>query len=48
MPGTSSELHNGIKPCLEAKPYVGLRPTIPQKAAGFLVEPPVSDPTALK
>jgi hypothetical protein len=27
-------------------PYVGLRPTIPQRAAGWRIEPPVSVPSA--
>ncbi len=31
---------------LETLPYEGLRPTQPQKAAGCLMEPPVSEPRA--
>ena len=27
-------------------PYVGRRPTLPQSAAGCLIEPPVSEPSA--
>ena len=32
------------KPCLETAPYVGLNPTTPQWDAGFLMDPPVSEP----
>jgi len=41
------ELTSGISPCLDSRPYVGFNPTNPQNAAGFLVEPPVSEPNAL-
>ena len=34
-----------IKPYLLIKPYVGLYPTVEQKLAGFLTEPPVSEPS---
>ena len=33
-----------IKPYLETAPYVGHNPTTPQRDAGCLIEPPVSDP----
>jgi len=46
-PGTSIELTSGISPCLDRRPYVGLRPTRPQNDAGLRVEPPVSEPNAL-
>jgi len=46
-PGTSIELTSGISPCLDSRPYVGFNPTSPQNEAGFLVEPPVSEPNAL-
>ena len=36
----------GNKPYLLIIPYVGLKPTIPQYAAGFLIESPVSLPVA--
>ena len=48
IPGTSKELTSGMRPCRDRTPYVGLRPTTPQNEAGFLVEPPVSEPRALK
>lgn len=48
IPGTSMELTKGIRPCLESKPYDGFNPTTPQYDAGFLTEPPESDPKALK
>lgn len=48
IPGTSIEFTNGIKPQRDTNPYVGFKPTTPQYAAGFLVEPPVSEPIALK
>ena len=37
-------IERSSKPCLETAPYVGLNPTTPQCDAGFLMEPPVSDP----
>lgn len=46
--GTSIEFTNGIKPCRDTKPYVGFNPINPQYEAGFLTEPPVSEPRALK
>ena len=48
IPGTSSELTRGMRPCLGNSPYVGFSPTMPDHAAGFLTEPPVSDPSALE
>ncbi len=42
----SSELPMAIIPCLESAPYVGLRPTSPQNAAGSRTEPHVSVPRA--
>src|SRR5712691_6547858 len=33
-------------PYRETVPYVGRSPTIPQRAAGCLIEPPVSEPSA--
>src|SRR5919109_1633987 len=33
-------------PYLETVPYVGRSPTRPQSAAGCLIEPPVSEPSA--
>ena len=33
-----------IRPYLLTRPYVGFSPTTEQKLAGFLIEPPVSDP----
>lgn len=48
MAGVSRELTSGIKPWRDTRPYVGFRPTTPQYAAGFRVEPPVSEPRALQ
>ena len=42
----SKEEANATKPYLETVPYVGLKPTSPQKDAGCLIEPPVSLPRA--
>ena len=36
----------GYTPCLDMRPKVGLRPTMAQRAAGSLTEPPVSLPRA--
>src|SRR5919198_4930322 len=33
-------------PYRETVPYVGRRPTVPVRAAGCLIEPPVSEPSA--
>ena len=43
-PAWSSEDANAIIPKRLTLPYVGLRPTIPQSAAGWRIEPPVSVP----
>ncbi len=32
-------------PAVDKRPVVGLKPVMPQKAAGILIEPPVSVPT---
>ena len=37
---------NATSPHREMRPYVGFSPTIPQNAAGCLIEPPVSLPIA--
>jgi hypothetical protein len=34
----------GKTPYLLTRPYVGLRPTIPQKEAGPRIDPPVQEP----
>jgi hypothetical protein len=47
IPGTSNELAYAVRPKREQRPYVGLSPTMPQKAAGSLTDPPVSLPSAL-
>lgn len=36
-----------MRPWRDTDEYVGLNPTIPQNDAGFLVEPPLSEPKAL-
>jgi hypothetical protein len=38
---------NAINPWRETRPYVGFNPTIPHSAAGWRIEPPVSDPRAI-
>ena len=35
-----------IKPYLETRPHVGRKPKTPQKDAGCLTDPPVSEPRA--
>ena len=45
-PMWSREEANANSPYLDILPYVGLKPTIPPNAAGFLTESPVSDPIA--
>ena len=35
------------KPYLEILPYVGFKPYTPQNDAGCLIEPPVSEPSAI-
>ena len=45
-PHWSSDEAKAIIPYRETAPYVGFRPTIPHKAAGWRMEPPVSVPIA--
>ena len=45
-PRWSSDHDSGIAPARLTRPYVGLRPTTPQHAAGSRMEPPVSLPSA--
>jgi hypothetical protein len=45
-PRWSSDHDSGIAPARLTRPYVGLRPTTPQQAAGSRMEPPVSLPSA--
>src|SRR5687767_8471878 len=40
----SSEDANATSPYRETRPYVGFRPTHPHNAAGWRIEPPVSEP----
>src|SRR5262249_40525092 len=40
----SVEEANATRPWRDTRPYVGLRPTTPQNAAGWRIEPPVSEP----
>ena len=42
----SKEEAKATRPYLETAPYVGLRPVTPQKEAGCLMDPPVSEPSA--
>src|SRR5215472_9164387 len=42
----SSELANAMSPYLDTRPYVGFTPTTPHSAAGWRIDPPVSDPSA--
>ena len=42
----SSEDANATSPYLDTNPYVGFKPTTPQKLAGCLIDPPVSDPNS--
>jgi hypothetical protein len=37
---------SAIAPCRLTRPYVGRRPATPQKAAGYWIDPQVSDPIA--
>ena len=46
MPTVSMEEVIEISPYRETIPYEGLYPVIPQKAAGWRMEPPVSEPNA--
>lgn len=43
-PIESNDEANAVKPYLEILPYVGFKPVIPQNAAGWRIEPPVSVP----
>src|ERR671917_585109 len=45
-PHWSSDDANAIIPKRDTAPYVGLRPTMPLRAAGWRIEPPVSVPIA--
>ena len=45
-PAWSSELAKATIPHREQRPYVGLTPVMPVKAAGWRIEPPVSVPVA--
>src|SRR5215470_8613789 len=45
-PAWSSEDAYATMPKREQRPYVGLMPTMPQNAAGWRIEPPVSVPVA--
>src|SRR5579871_1317060 len=45
-PTRSREDANAINPYRLTRPYVGSSPTTPQKAAGWRIDPPVSDPSA--
>src|SRR5436309_15151049 len=45
-PAWSSDEAYAMMPQREQRPYVGLIPTIPVKAAGWRIEPPVSVPVA--
>ena len=42
----SSEEASATSPRLDTAPYVGFSPTTPQKAAGWRIEPAVSEPSA--
>src|SRR6266513_5609318 len=42
----SSDEANATRPKRETRPYVGLKPTTPDSAAGCRIEPPVSLPNA--
>ena len=44
-PMESSEVDSGNAPCVGTRYAVGLKPTIPQSAAGIRHEPPVSVPS---
>src|ERR1700734_1574341 len=45
-PAWSSEDAKATIPHREQRPYVGFKPTMPQNAAGWRIEPPVSVPVA--
>src|SRR3954452_14256453 len=42
----SSDEAKAMRPYRDTRPYEGLKPTTPQSAAGWRIEPPVSDPSA--
>src|ERR1700691_410775 len=42
----SREEAKAISPQRDTRPYVGIRPGMPQQAAGWRIEPPVSVPRA--
>src|SRR5580765_6994950 len=46
-PTWSRDDPNATNPWRLTRPYVGFTPTIPQNAAGWRTEPPVSDPSAM-
>src|SRR6476646_4770770 len=46
-PTWSSDEANATSPNRLTRPYVGFTPTIPQNAAGWRTEPPVSEPSAI-
>lgn len=43
-PAWSSDQLSGNIPLRLTRPYVGFSPTTPQKEAGILIDPPVSEP----
>ena len=45
-PGLSSVHERGIPPARLTRPYVGLRPAIPQLDEGVMIDPHVSEPMA--
>src|SRR5581483_5219389 len=45
-PTWSSDEAKATMPYRDTVPYVGRSPTLPQRAAGCLIEPPVSEPSA--
>src|SRR5467141_4113935 len=45
-PTWSIDHASGSTPARLTRPYVGLRPVIPQSDAGMRIEPPVSEPSA--
>ncbi len=44
-PTWSSDEPNAISPCRDTAPYVGFSPTMPHRAAGWRIDPPVSVPS---
>ena len=45
-PTWSNDHASGSTPARLTRPYVGLRPLIPQSDAGMRMDPPVSEPSA--